>query len=488
MPGRGSLSRERPRLEHSLNPLILLGILSLLATLLVFLGLWQRKIADVQRQRVVADIREAKELGTDRPVAQHPQIDEQNCIGCGSCIDACPEEGVLGLVDGIARVVHGSQCIGHALCKVVCPVAAVKVGLGDLAHSPDIPRLSDRLETSVPGVYIAGELGGFALIRNAANQATTAIQNIAQDLEARQAGAKRNSPDKSETVDVLIVGAGPAGFAASLAAVECGLSYRTIDQADLGGTVRKYPRRKLTITGELTLPLYGKVKRKEFLKEELIELWEQITREFELKIESGVKFHGARRHAFEGQNEELVLASTSLGEIRCRRLLLALGRRGTPRKLGVPGEDMEQVLYHLVDAASYANEQILVVGGGDSAVEAATGLANQSGNAVTLSYRRSNFFRIKKRNLERIQRYAQDGKVRLLLDSRVERIAKDSVVLKVKDDGVERTVELNNDYVFVFAGGEPPYTLLKNAGIRFGTETQEAEQQVSNRTREGALV
>lgn len=437
--------------------LIVLGVFVLLIGLLVLMSLWQRKIAEFQREQTILDLHDAQERGTDQPIAQHPQIDVQACIGCGTCIAACPESGVLGLVDGVARVIHGSRCIGHGHCEDACPVNAITVGLGDVSQRDDIPELTPELETTVPGMYIAGELGGFALIRIATQQGTRALEQIHQQLSPR-----RNDPGSADRVDVLIVGAGPAGIAASLKAVECGMSYTTIDQDDIGGTVRKYPRRKLTLTGKLELPLYGPVAQEEFLKEELIDFWEEIIARYRLQIHSGVKLlsvTGGCDH-FEAQ--------TSHGVIRSRRVLLALGRRGTPRRLGVPGEDSEKVLYQLLDAASHRGERILVVGGGDSAIEAATGLANQPGNQVTLSYRRGDFFRLKRRNEERIREYMKLGKVRVIFDSEVNSIESDAVLLTERQGEVARSTRVENDFVFVFAGGEPPYPLLRSMGVSFG--------------------
>jgi thioredoxin reductase (NADPH) len=440
------------------NLFVVVAVLALLVVVLALLSRWQEKIDELEREEVIAELQEAKELGTDKPLNQHPQIDADACIGCGNCVAACPEEGVLGMVDGIARVIHGARCIGHGRCAEVCPVAAVKIGLGDLAFRPDMPIVSESFESSEAGIWIAGELGGFALIRVAVEQGTRAIENIAASRSSR-------IPTSDPSIaDVLIVGAGPAGLAATLAAVEHGLSYITIDQDDIGGTVRKYPRRKLTLTGKLSLPLFGPVRRTEFLKEELIQFWERIIADFRLEMRTGVKFLGAER------TSDGFIAQTSEGPMRARNILLALGRRGSPRKLDVPGEDQEKVLYQLLDAASHCGEQILVVGGGDSAVEAATALASQPGNVVTLSYRKRHFFRLKKRNAERAREFAESGRLRVVFESAVRSIEKDAVTLLVKSDGIESERRLKNDAVFVFAGGEPPYPLLRGLSIRFAAE------------------
>lgn len=441
--------------------ILVIACFALLLVLLSLLGVWQQKISAAEKEHVLAHIRSAQELGTALPLAQHPQIDVQACIGCGACIAACPEDEVLGIVDGVARVIHGSRCIGHARCAVACPVAAIAVGLGELAKSPNLPILSPRFETSVPGIYVAGELGGFALIRIAIEQGVRAIQEIAQECAARRARVSASTPGPNRELDVLIVGAGPAGLAASLKAREHGLRYLAIDQDDIGGTVRKYPRRKLTFTGQIELPLYGRLKRQEFLKEELIELWEQIIRDYKLQIRTGVKLESVAR-----QDKDFV-AQTSAGVIRTRNLVLALGRRGTPRKLGVPGEAAEKVLYQLLDAATYTNSRILVVGGGDSAVETATALASQAGNIVTLSYRRANFFRLKPRNLDRMEQFQAQGRLQVILSSEVKEIALDHVVLATDAEPAATRQTLGNDFVFVMVGGEPPYPLLRGMGVKF---------------------
>jgi thioredoxin reductase/NAD-dependent dihydropyrimidine dehydrogenase PreA subunit len=423
-----------------------------LLLVLILIAVWQGRIDRGECTRVVQQIRDAEARGADRPVGQYPHIDPFLCLGCSSCVRACPEEGVLEMVGGIAHVVQAARCIGHARCQEVCPVGALKVGLGDLASRPDIPHLTDELESTVPGVFVAGELGGLALIRHACVQGASVVESIARRANGR--------PPTHE--ELLIVGAGPSGFAAALKATELGLRYRIIDQSDVGGTVRKYPRRKLVLTQPVALPMGERLRRREYVKEELVDLFRDAIRKHAIRVESGTKLLGVRRDESGGLE-----ASTSGGTIRSRNLLLALGRRGSPRKLGVPGEEMEKVLYQLVDAASYTGQRILVVGGGDSAIEAATALADQPGNAVTVSYRKDAFFRIKARNEQRIREYREGGRIDLAVSSSVASIERDRVVLNVGGSGTDGAVTLPNDFVLVFAGGEPPYPLLRQIGVGF---------------------
>ena len=445
-----------------------IGSVTFLTAGLTALGYWHRAVQRTQDQRLAAMIRDAKQQGLNQALTQYPHIDRYRCLGCGSCVRACPEKSVLALVEGKSCLVYASHCAGHGLCEQACPVGALTVGLGDTSSRPDIPILSNDLETSVPGVFVAGELGGIGLIRHAISQGTRVIETIAARVRQNKAAARGN-----DILDVLIIGCGPAGVSAALKAEELELNYSLIAQDDLGGTVRKYPRRKLVLTQPVQLPMYGRMKRTQYMKEELIELWEGLFHVAGIQFQPYVKFSD-----LEVRGDGSLAATTSAGALYCRNLVLALGRRGTPRRLGVPGEDSERVLYELADAADYTNKNLLVVGGGDSAIEAALALAAQPGNRVALSYRRNAFFRIKERNRERIESSRQDGAVEVLFNSQVKKIESNQALLEIETEGGGAVSEriIPADHLFVFAGGEPPYPLLKKIGVRFGGESDSQVQ------------
>ena len=419
------------------------------AALLVIAVMLPYTLGFRRRERETAARREeAVALGADRAIAQHPQIDALRCIGCGACVAACPEGEVLGLVAGKAVIINGLKCVGHGLCAVACPVEGISVGLGDLGARDDIPQHDAHLETNLPGVYVAGELSGYALIRNAVAQGVQAVEHIATQPRAA-----------ADRLDLLIVGAGPAGLAAALAAKEAGLRSLVLEREAAGGTILQYPRKKLVLTQPVAIPLYGTLDREEYTKEELLAIWRGIIERYALPIEIGASVDGMQPLADGGYR----LAAGGR-HWDAQHVLLALGRRGTPRKLGVPGEESEKVFYKLLDAASFAGERVLVVGGGDSAVEAAMGLALQEHTAVTLAYRKERLFRIKRRNEERLQPLLREGRLRAAFNAEVLDIEPQAVHLRVA--GKEET--LANDRVFVLAGGEPPFPLLKAMGLRFG--------------------
>ncbi|MHC5028398.1 MAG: NAD(P)-binding domain-containing protein [Planctomycetota bacterium] len=419
----------------------------------------------------LADREAARERGSDRARLHHPDIDLARCIGCGLCVDACPEGGVLSLLHGQAVIVHGSRCVGHGLCAEACPVGAIGLTLGDLSDRDDLPALDESLEAvGVPGLFLAGEISGFALVRTAVRHGSAVADAAAQRLRngSPQACAT-NGTDHEAVSDLLIVGAGPGGLSCALRAKELELDAVTIDQADhIGGTVATYPRRKLVMTQPVHLPLYGRLPHLSYEKEQLVEIWTDVAGSQQLPVRFGTRLTELAQRG-DGTFE----ATTTQGTILARNVCLAIGRRGSPRKLGVPGEDLPKVAYALIDAASYTNRDILVVGGGDSAIEAALGLAAQPGNTITLSYRKKDLFRLKARNETRIRQAIDDGSVRAIFQSTVAAIDADSVELALESS--ETGTTLPNDDVFIFAGGVPPFEILRQVGVSFDPKDHPGE-------------
>ncbi|MEI7456411.1 MAG: NAD(P)-binding domain-containing protein [Nitrosomonadales bacterium] len=290
--------------------------------------------------------RESVESGLTEPATIHPVFDPNICIGSGGCLTACPEKAI-GIIDGKGILISPAHCIGHGSCAYSCPVNAIKLVFGTASRGVEIPVLKPNFETNVPGIFIAGELGGMGLIRKAVEQGRQAMDAI----------VKRG---RSKTPhDVVIIGAGPAGIAATLAAKFHGVRSVTLEQEEtFGGTTLHYPRGKIVMTAPMNLPLIGQVNIKEITKEALMKLWEDVITRAAVKIN-----FGERMEKIEHQ-EDGFLVVTNRGTYQTRSVLLSIGRRGTPRKLDVPGEELEKVVYRLIDPEQYKGCAVLVVGGG----------------------------------------------------------------------------------------------------------------------------
>lgn len=394
---------------------------------------------------------EALRYGLHEPLSLHPVVDPDLCIGTSSCVTVCPE-GVLGIRAGQAVAVTPARCIGHGLCERACPMEAIQLVFGTEKRGVDLPRVKGNFETNVPGLYIVGELGGMGLVANAFEQGRQCVEGIASE------------PDRSSNgmLDMVIVGCGPAGLSASLTAQDKGLRFVTVDKEDMGGTVRHYPRKKLVLTRPVQVPGYGKLPIRDIEKEELIDLWEEIAGKAGLRVNTGETVTAVDR-----VGADHFRVRTATGAYEAHRVILAIGRRGVPRKLGVPGEDgAAHVSYSLREPEAYTGDRILVVGGGDSAVEAALALAEQPGNEVRMSYRGQSFSRIKPANHERVQDALARRALEILWETTPTEIVRDRVRLAHEQRG---GVEVPANQVFVFIGGELPTAFLRASGVEIET-------------------
>lgn len=398
-------------------------------------------------------IETAQREGAYEPVSLYPVIDPDRCIRSGACVKACPEHDILGIRNGRGVLINASHCIGHGACFRSCPTQAISLWIGTEKRGVDLPELYPNFETNVPGIFVAGELGGMGLIKNAIEQGRQAVENLA--LKIHKSGIAE--------FDLVIVGAGPAGISAALAAKKAGLKAIVLEQDTLGGTVSTFPRSKIVMTSPVDLPLYGKLKFKETSKQELLNIWNDVLTKHHIQLSEKTKVESV---TLKDSHFEVL---TDSGVYSAQTVLLAIGRRGTPRKLEVPGESLEKVAYRLLEPEYIDGKMIMVVGGGDSAVEAALLLSGK--NEVTLSYRGDKFSRIKPKNAEKIMEAIENQNVNVLFHTEVKKIEKETILLEDTSDS--RFVEMKNDLVYIFAGGELPVALLKKAGVSMTTKRGE---------------
>lgn len=439
-------------METLIENIVIYGLALVLCLVVIILYLRrQKRQSDIVKEK----IEKARELGLYEPVSLHPVVDAGSCIKTGACIAACPEKDILGIVDGKAATVNAARCVGHGACFHACPTEAITLCIGTEKRGVDLPHVNEYFESNVPGIFIAGELGGMGLIKNAVEQGKQAVDNMVRNTRK----------DHGAAYDLIIVGAGPAGIGASLNARKNGLRFMMLEQDTLGGTVFTFPRSKIVMTSAMDLPLHGKVRLYETSKSELLELWNEVLKKYSIPLRENSKVEAITRDS----GSFIVLASDGVS-YETANVLLAIGRRGTPRKLNVPGESQEKVAYRLLEPEEIHDKDILVVGGGDSAVESALLLAPR--NRVILSYRDEAFKRIKPANLERINTAIGSLAVDVRFNTNVVSIDKYEIVLSLAPDGTQ--TRLKNDLVYIFAGGELPVDFLKKAGIEITRKFGEA--------------
>jgi len=431
-------------MEQIVESILIYGAAIILCV--VVIAIYLRKKSKESRL-VDEKIRIAKEEGLNEPVSLHPYVDVNSCIQTGACIAACPEKDILGIRNGKATIINASRCIGHGACFHACPTEAISLRIGTEKRGVELPHVSQNFETNVPGIFIAGELGGMGLIKNAVEQGRQAVENI----------IKTFNKNHTAEYDLIVVGAGPAGISGTLTAKKHGLKFLLLEQDTLGGTVFTFPRKKIIMTSPMDLPLFGKIKLFETSKSELLDLWQTVLRKNGIQVSENSKVESIT------SENGIFKVTTMRGEhYTSARILLTIGRRGTPRKLNVPGEMKEKVAYRLLEPEEISGKHIIVVGGGDSAIESALLLADN--NHVILSYRNEVFSRIKPLNNTALNKAVADGKLELRLKTNLLSIEDETILLSI-DDNSEK-IELQNDLVYIFAGGELPTQFLEKAGIK----------------------
>lgn len=429
--------------EVLVEEIIIYGIVFLFCIIIIYFYLRKKKVKSIITEEKVSV---AKSEGLFEPVSLYPHIDLNTCIGSGACISACPEKDILGIVEGVATVINTANCVGHGACFHACPVEAISLRIGTETRGVDLPHVNQNFETNVKGIYIAGELGGMGLIKNSVEQGHQAIDSI----------VKSKNFSKGNITDVIIIGAGPAGISATLACKKHGLSSLTFEQDSLGGTVFTFPRAKIVMTSPMDLPLYGKVKLFDTSKDELLELWQKVITDHDISIQEHTKVEDIIP-----QNDGTFKVITNIEkDYISKNVLIAIGRRGSPRKLNIPGEESQKVAYRLLEPERINDMDIIVVGGGDSAIESALLLSDN--NRVTQLVRTDSLTRCKPRNRERIHKADADGEVDLKFNSTLIEIMDDSCMVKIDD--VNR--EINNDLVYIFAGGILPTAFLEKPGVK----------------------
>ncbi|HET9621221.1 MAG TPA: NAD(P)-binding domain-containing protein [Kofleriaceae bacterium] len=381
-------------------------------------------------------------------------INDDRCTGCDACVAVCPTN-VLDLVANKSRVLRFHDCIQCEACMFACPTEAlVMFPEGGVPPNLKVPEIDENFQTAVSGQYLIGEVAGKPLVKNAANLGRSVIEHMLQSgLVPGALGAADNH------VDVAIIGSGPGGLSAALTCIQKGLSYVVLEKEQMiASTIARYPKGKLVMaepydtTNLSLLPVF------DASKEQLIPIWREVIDRVGMQIRQGESVEAITRGG-----DGLFEVRSTVATYRAQRTVLSIGTRGKPRTLQVPGENLPKVFSLLEDPDEWRGRSVLVVGGGDSACEAALALAD-AGAKVTISYRGKGFNRAAPKNKQAIESYAGQGRIKAKLGSQVLAFEADSVTLALADGSQKR---YPNDGAFVLIGADPPIAWLEKMGIHF---------------------
>jgi thioredoxin reductase (NADPH) len=398
----------------------------------------------------------------EAPATVHPKFDPAACISTGACITSCPEKDQpIGMVQGKPRLINPSACIGHGDCLRACPVQAIDLVIGTAQRGVDVPALNGNFESSQPGLFIAGELSGMGLIHNSVRQGHVAAEAALRRLRPHQ---------DTEILDLVIVGAGPAGLGAAAYAKQLGANYRVLEKRRIGGAIASYPRGKVVMTAPMRFAGLPPLTLKRTSKESLMEELGTVITTLKLSITPHCDVTSIER-----QPDGTFALSTPDGTVRAQRVIVAVGRRGAPRKIGAAGDDDARIVYELDDPETYRNQSVLVVGGGDSAIEATFALSRQPDTRVILLHRGANFSRAKPDNQRAIEAMKEQGNVRIQTESIITAIdgsATDRMSVMLTHQGETKTHRAHA--IIACLGAELPTGWLSKIGVEVVTRHGEA--------------
>ena len=429
----------------------------------------------------------AETLG--RPSYPHPVINVQTCIGCHACVEACPHD-VLAMVNGKAAAISIEQCMEDASCQVECPTvpkSCIVINATKRVPERKVPSRNAQYLTNVPGIYLIGDVSGVPLIKNAINEGGRVIDFVAQDLRSART-------DDSVEFDVAIIGMGPAGLSAALIAHQRGLRSLAIEQDEILATIQHaYQAGKYIYFNPVDQPAQGGIELEGpgALKEDIVSKWMSTVSSSGLRVRQSERCVDLRRSV------DCLVVSTererdrTRSDYKCARVILAIGNRGMPMKLGVPGEDLRaaasnaetseenKVKYRLIDPAAYQGKHVVVVGAGNSAIEAAIdlaairapdggGISAWRDNVVSLVIRSDLKGDLKLANKMMVYDCIDSGRIKAYFGKTIKEIKSDLITLSKPRDPTTETDTIRCDYVFCLIGGEKPTKFLESIGVTVG--------------------